>query len=202
MTFSSCTPSSWFRKKKKKEGGSLCCIDLFKYVANRPRCSCGDGGGETKGTVTLLKLTTGRAPREQLAPSSAVGTAGKRGLRWRLSQFPEVALRLGMSAENMVVLMLTFPRWEWRERNREWVRERECSIDWKSGLYALARCDCKLLLSTLHCVALIFAAHTDTHSTSVEPSGGVISSQLQIQALFEFDAAQMCVCFGLGYPRT
>lgn len=158
--------------------------------------------GKTKGTVTLFKLTPGRAPREQLAPSSILGMADKRGLRWRLLQFPEVALRLGMSAENIVVLMLTFPRWEWRERNREWVRERECSIDWKTGLYALARCACKLLQSTLHCVASIFAAHTDTHSTSVEPTGGIISTQLQIQALFEFDAAPMRVCFGLRSPKN
>lgn len=46
----SCTP-----------GKGLCCIDLFKYVVNHPGAH---GEKETKGTVTLLKLTSAKLQKQ------------------------------------------------------------------------------------------------------------------------------------------
>lgn len=60
-----------------------------------------------------------------------------------------------MNTENIIVLMLTFRQGSGEketERGRE--KRGECCTDWKSGLYALTRSSCKLLLTVTALTAL------------------------------------------------
>lgn len=96
---------------------------MLKSVLHRPVLKCYESSwcawGETKGTVTLPKLTsallqTAGPPVPPTPPSppqkkKSVFKTLKQRTRWWLAKFPEIVLS-GMDTENIIVLMLTFPQ--------------------------------------------------------------------------------------------
>lgn len=96
----SCTP-----------GKSLRCMDLFKYVVNHPGAH---GERETKGTVTLPKLTSAML---QTAGPPALKTLYERTRQW-LAKIPRSCTRWDEHRKHHSI-DVDISTGEWRERNRE-----------------------------------------------------------------------------------
>ena len=89
---------------------------MCKSVLHRPVLKCCESSwcawGETKGTVTLPKLTSAMLQTAGLPvfpPLKSAFKTLKQRTRWWLAKFPEIVLS-GMDTENIIVLMLTFPQ--------------------------------------------------------------------------------------------